>query len=298
MNIIHRKWRVNKDGKVVDYFKKLENVFEIDEVTFFKTYNSLTTKKGTLSYFDEWKREYVRLVEKIPEIPYSNIWVAKEFSKVLPQKSVLHLGILNSLRSWNFFKIDTTIRAYSNTGGFGIDGCVSSLLGAALASPQKIFYGIVGDLAFFYDMNVLGNRCSPRNVRLIIINNGKGQEFKNLSSAASRFGEDTDPYIAAAGHFGNCSRTLVKDYVSNLGLEYLAADSKETFNKVKERFLTAPSEDGKAVVFEIFTTTQDETVALNTLQNLEQSTKENVKQFAKQILGDKGVKAFKGILKR
>lgn len=293
-----RVWRVNEDGKVVDYFKNLENVFEIDELTFFKIYNSLSGKKRELSYFDEWKTEYVRLMEKIPEIPYSNIWVAKELSKALPQKSVLHLGILNSLRSWNFFKIDSTIRVYSNTGGFGIDGCVSSLLGAALASPQKTFYGIVGDLAFFYDMNVMGNRYFPGNVRLIIINNGKGQEFKNLSSAASRFGEDTDPYIAAAGHFGNCSRTLIKDYVSNLGLEYLTADSKESFNKAKERFFTEPSKDGKAIIFEIFTTTQDETVALNTLQNLEQSTKENVKQFAKQILGDKGVKAIKDILKR
>lgn len=293
-----RVWRVNEDGKIVDYFKRLENVFEMDELTFFKLYNSLATKKNTLDFFEEWKTEYERLIEKIPEIPYSNIWVAKELSKVLPQKSVLHLGILNSLRSWNFFKIDTTIRAYSNTGGFGIDGCVSSLLGAALASPQKLFYGIVGDLAFFYDMNVLGNRYFPRNIRLIVINNGKGQEFKNLSSAASRFGADTDPYIAAAGHFGNCSRTLVKNYVCNLGLEYLTANSKESFCMAKERFLAVPSKDSKAIVFEIFTNTQDETVALNIIQNLEQSTKENIKRFAKRILGDKDVKTFKDILKR
>ena len=78
----------------------------------------------------------------------------------------------------------------------------------------------------------------------------------------------------------------------------MTAYIKESFNKAKERFFTEPSKDGKAIIFEIFTTTQDETVALNTLQNLEQSTKENVKQFAKQILGDKGVKAIKDILKR
>lgn len=293
-----RVWRVNEDGKIVDYFKKLECVFEMKEINFFKMYNSLAVSEKNTSFFDEWKSEYDSLIKKIPDIPYSNIWVASQFSKELPARSVLHLGILNSLRSWNFFQIDATIRAYSNTGGFGIDGCVSSLLGAALASPQKMFYGIVGDLAFFYDMNVLGNRYFPPNIRLIVINNGRGQEFKNLSSAASRFGAETDPYIAAAGHFGNCSRTLIKDYVCDLGLEYLTADSKESFNQVKDKFLAYSAENNKAIVFEIFTNTQDETTALNTMQNLEQSTKENVKQFAKQILGDKGVKAFKDILKR
>ena len=157
-----RVWRVNEDGKIVDYFKKLENVFETDELTFFKAYNSLATKKGTLSYFDEWKTEYVRLLEKIPEIPYSNIWVAKELSKALPQKCVLHLGILNSLRSWNFFKIDTTIRAYSNTGGFGIDGCVSSLLGAALASPACIIISKKICRGSDHDGRSIHRRCAPR----------------------------------------------------------------------------------------------------------------------------------------
>ena len=49
----------------------------------------------------------------------------------LPENSVLHLGILNSLRSWNFFEVPTSVSAYSNVGGFGIDGGVSSLIGAS-----------------------------------------------------------------------------------------------------------------------------------------------------------------------
>ena len=38
-----------------------------------------------------------------------------------------------------------------------------------------------------------------------------------------------NPYIAAAGHYGNQSRTLVRDYAKNLGINYLSASSKEDF---------------------------------------------------------------------
>ena len=43
---------------------------------------------------------------------------------------------------------------------------------------EKLFFGIFGDLAFFYDMNVLGNRHIDNNVRLMVVNNGVGVEFK------------------------------------------------------------------------------------------------------------------------
>ena len=52
----------------------------------------------------------------------------------MPKNSIIHFGILNSLRCWNCFEIDHSIRGYSNTGGFGIDGGVSSLIGASLVN--------------------------------------------------------------------------------------------------------------------------------------------------------------------
>ena len=64
---------------------------------------------------------------------------------MLPKNSVLHLGILNSLRSWNFFPIDPSIRCFANTGGFGIDGCMSSLVGASLVTPDNLFQDLIDD---------------------------------------------------------------------------------------------------------------------------------------------------------
>ena len=128
------------------------------EEKFFESYTgadnvSESASPSSNTYLEQWRAEDKRLRAKIGNIPFSNIWCAQQTAPKLPKNSVLHLAILNSLRSWNFFPIDSSIRGYANTGGFGIDGCMSSLIGASLASPDKLFFGVIGDLACFYDLN-------------------------------------------------------------------------------------------------------------------------------------------------
>ena len=62
------------------------------------------------------------------------------------------------------------------------------MLGASLAEPNKLFFGVVGDLAFFYDMNSIGNRHVSNNIRLIVVNNGRGTEFRNYGHQGAKFG--------------------------------------------------------------------------------------------------------------
>lgn len=173
-------------------------MFELEEEIFFKRYaeQSFRERKGN-NCFEEWSRELARLRAEIPELPFSNVWMAQQTLPLIPENSALYLGILNSLRSWNFFDKPDGVEAYANTGGFGIDGGISSLAGAALASPEKLFFGITGDLAFFYDMNIFGNRHFASNIRLLLINNGRGTEFRNYSHPAARFGEKADAFMAA-----------------------------------------------------------------------------------------------------
>ena len=191
-------WRVNPDGEVRDTFRALRYTFEMEEEIFFKRYaeQSFRERKGN-NCFEEWSRELARLRAEIPELPFSNVWMAQQTLPLIPENSALYLGILNSLRSWNFFDKPDGVEAYANTGGFGIDGGISSLAGAALASPEKLFFGITGDLAFFYDMNIFGNRHFASNIRLLLINNGRGTEFRNYSHPAARFGEKADAFMAA-----------------------------------------------------------------------------------------------------
>lgn len=290
-------WRVNPDGEVRDTFRKLRYVFEMDELHFFTRYAEKGKEhRGNADFYNEWKREREGLESKIPELPFSNMWIAKRTAPLLPANSVLHLGILNTLRSWNFFEIPESVLGYSNTGGFGIDGGASALIGASLSDAKKLFLGVIGDLAFFYDMNVLGNRHVGNNVRLMLINNGCGTEFRNYSHPVSRFGEDADAYMAAAGHFGCQSSRLVKHYAEDLGFEYLSASNKEEYLQAVKRFTVSELTD-RPMLFEVFTDSREESDALKLMNTLEASVQGKAKQTAKEILGDKGVRILKEIVK-
>ena len=288
-------WRVNPDGVIRDTFKKLHYVFEMEEVDFFRAYT--TDKIGDDSLLKECREDERRIRSKIPELPFSNIWIASQTAAKLPENSVLHLGILNSLRSWNFFETPESVRVYCNTGGFGIDGCFSTLLGASLANSDKLYFGVMGDLAFFYDMNALGNRHLGKNIRLMIINNGVGTEFKNYNHRAALWGDDANEYMAAAGHFGNKSKELIKNYAENLGCKYISASSKEEYLAVLDEWLN-PEISDKSIVFEVFTSDSDESNALRKMNTIEVSVKGGAKIIVRKLLGEKGVKFIKKLLGR
>lgn len=291
-------WRVNPDGVVRDTYRKLTKVFQMEEVAFFRGMNERVSAGNHSELFKAWQEENKRLLDNITEIPFSNVWIAQQTADKLPENSVLHLGILNSLRAWNFFATPESVLNFANTGGFGIDGGVSSLIGASLAHRDKLYFGIIGDLAFFYDMNALGNRHLGQNVRLMLVNNGRGTEFRNFHHPAQIcFGDSADAYMAAAGHYGNQSRDLVRHYAEDLGCEYLMADSKDSYLANMERFLTAEITD-RSMVFEVFTDSQLESDALEKIYHLKKSAKGQAKEAIRKILGSKGTERVKKMLGR
>lgn len=271
MNSIKPKevWRVCVDGSIQDFFGTLSHVFEMEEIGFFTYYSHIQTDGRHLgdSLFSTCQADYEHIMKQIPDLPLSNIWVASQLHNKLPQNSVLHLGILNSLRSWNFFTLDKTILSNCNVGGFGIDGILSTAVGSSLADPEKIHYCILGDLAFFYDMNALGNRHIANNLRIIVINNGLGQEFKNPSfETYYGFKDGIDPYIGAAGHFGRRNNVL-KHFSQDMGFEYMYADTKDQVLKYLPYF-TQSKETNSPILFEIRTETPMETKALQLISNV------------------------------
>ena len=292
-------WRISPDGALRDTFGNLRRVFMMPEEVFFEKYS----KEGAChtELLEAMNEEVKNMYEKMPELPFSNIWMAQHMVNKLPAGCELHLGIYHSLRSWDFFKLPAGIQAKCNVGGFGIDGGVSTMMGASFSNPEKLFIGIFGDLAFFYDMNVVGNRHVGSNVRLLLINNGKGNEFRNYNHPCYFLGDEADRFIAAAGHYGNMSRKLVKNYATDLGYEYLAADNKEDFLKAIDRFLTCDKTD-YPILFEVFTETESESNALeqtlNIISDPKQAIKHTIKDIAKNILGEEGVNKVKNIIKR
>lgn len=288
-------WRVNEDGEARDLFGKLTAVFEMPEATFFRHYTPEGAAASTAPTpaARAWHEADAALRAKIPELPFSNPWLAQRITPLLPAGSVLHLGILNSLRSWNLFPLPAGVAGACNVGGFGIDGIVSTVLGASLVSPDKLFFAVVGDLAFFYDLNALGNRHVGKNLRILLVNNAAGAEFHLYNHPAHRFGEASHAYMAADGHFGNKSRDLVRHYATDLGLDYRAADSKASFEEVLPWFL---GESEKSLVLECFTDCEDESEAqrlINAIVPHVHSTREVVSSFLPKGIKDTLKKVLK-----
>ena len=103
------------------------------------------------------------------------------------------------------------IDVYGNRGASGIDGVVSSALGAAAADRARQMLLIIGDVSFYHDMNGLLaiNRLGLDNVTILLLNNGGGGLFRRLPIAedGARFEElfltptDLD-FSAAAAMYG------------------------------------------------------------------------------------------------
>lgn len=290
-------WRVSEDGEVRDGLKKATAVFAMREEDFFAYYNQVSEESAGISRYAAFRQEYDDMLAAVPELPFSNIWIAQHSARLVPDGCAMHFGILNTLRAWDFFTVDAQMAGYANTGGFGIDGNISSLIGASLAHPDKLYFGIFGDLSFFYDLNAMGNRHVGPNVRIMLVNNGKGTEFRNYNHSAARFGQEADLFMAAAGHYGNQSAELVKHYATDLGFVYLSADNKEQYLEKAAVFFDASS--GRApVIFEVFTCSDKESEALRMINNSRHNAVGNLKNAAKSVLGENGVRAVKKMLRR
>lgn len=289
-------WRVSEDGEIKDRYGVLSNVFEMTEEYFFNYY----TQRGTPaddSYLKSCLNTCERINLKLPELPFSHLWVASKMHNKFPDKSVVHFGILSPLRSWSYFPFNSfsDIECYCNQGGFGIDGNMSSLLGASLFNKDKLYFGIVGDLSFFYDMNVLGNRHIGNNVRILLINNSLGVEFHLSKQKNCTCVNDIERYISAGGHYANKSENLVRDYAENLGFEYLRASNKKEFEDIYLEFVTN-NRKNKPMIFEVFTNVVDEDEALKSLYNIEFDPKNRLKKIVKNIIGEKSINLIKNII--
>lgn len=268
----YEHWRISPGGEIVDTYDHLTKVFECDYNEFFRCVGG---GNGTGSYLTLWK-EAVETQRIDAELPLSNAYLAQQLYRTIPDGSIVNFSILNSLRVWNLFPLKSQCKCFSNVAAFGIDGCMSTFIGQSTQTDALCFL-IIGDLSFYYDMNSLGLRQIGRNVRILLVNNSGGMEFKYGGTVESR--KKIDQYIAAAGHFKNA-----KGWAETCGFEYCRINNKNEFDIIREK-LVSPSE--KSMVVEVFVDERDENDSLNILKqsNLKQPNFRDTRTFTDKVVG-------------
>lgn len=279
-------WRICEDGILVDTYCLLTKIFECPFDFFFERLSK--DESASHSYFETWKSLNVGLKRDV-DVPFSNIYAAEILAPMIPQNSYINFAILNSLRSWCYFDLDPSIRGFGNVAAFGIDGCNSMLIGESMNTNELCFM-ITGDLAFFYDMNALGIRHIKNNVRILLINNHGGTEFRFMTKNW-KYKHDVAPFTSADGHNG----LSAKGWAENCGFEYISASNKKELLANSEYFV---SRGDKSILFELFTDSQDELAAWDMFLSVNAITSpaSKLKSAVAGIIGKDAVKIIKNIL--
>lgn len=139
----------------------------------------------------------------------------------LPNGSVLQLANSMPVRYANLCGVDERqqISVGGNRGVSGIDGCLSTAVGAALMTDQIVTL-LIGDVAFFYDRNALWSAPVPPNLRIVLLNNDSGHIFRLIDGPSRQ--PELEMYFETP-HGYTAQRTA-----EDAGIAYQVCDSVET----------------------------------------------------------------------
>jgi 2-succinyl-5-enolpyruvyl-6-hydroxy-3-cyclohexene-1-carboxylate synthase len=131
---------------------------------------------------------------------------------------------------------------WCNRGVNGIEGSLSTAAGFSCVTKENVFC-VVGDLSFFYDQNALWNQNLKGNLRILLLNNGKGGIFnmlRGLEQSSAR-----DRFVAAEHH------TSAEGICTQNNVTYLKATNMEKIRKGIDTLLYIESD--RPVLLEVFT---------------------------------------------
>lgn len=187
----NQHWHVNSKNALNTYFV-LKHHFKTSPNEFLRKFllpskiKEQKTEKNINSYQTNWlkikehRQNRHRSYEK--EIPFSDFKVFSEIFKSIPMNIQLQLSNSTTIRYAQLFNLDTSLKVFCNRGTSGIDGCISTAIGAAQSSHHPTVL-ITGDIGFFYDSNALWNNYIPNDFKIIVINNKGGGIFRILPDA-------------------------------------------------------------------------------------------------------------------
>jgi 2-succinyl-5-enolpyruvyl-6-hydroxy-3-cyclohexene-1-carboxylate synthase len=159
--------------------------------------------------------------------------VFAELAALLPAGALLYAGNSMPIRDLDTFFPggDHAIRLLANRGANGIDGVVSSALGAAAAELGPTVL-VIGDLSFYHDSNgLLAAMQHHLNLTIILLNNDGGGIFSFLPQAG-----DAEHFETLFGTpHGLDFRPLAQMY----GARYERVESWETFRTTVQHGLEA-----------------------------------------------------------
>ena len=187
-------WTVNASGEVNDTFMNLTQVIQgdgreiADHVQFL-----LEDRPHPFVMMWEQLLKHVRQHAENYQPAYSQMATVKCFESQQKGGEV-HYANSTAIRLANIYSQHPV---WCNRGVNGIEGSLSTAAGFSVVSDKNVFC-VIGDLSFFYDQNALWNQNLQGNLRILLMNNGKGGIFNMLNGLEQS--PARDKFVAAEHH--------------------------------------------------------------------------------------------------
>ena len=113
--------------------------------------------------------------------------VITDIVRVLPEGATLFASNSMPIRDTDsfFFTSDKDIQVMANRGVNGIDGIISTALGASMICDPLVL--VIGDLSFYHDLNgLLAAKLHGLNITIVVVNNDGGGIFSFLPQYEKR----------------------------------------------------------------------------------------------------------------
>ncbi|WP_160724086.1 2-succinyl-5-enolpyruvyl-6-hydroxy-3-cyclohexene-1-carboxylic-acid synthase [Bacillus sp. USDA818B3_A] len=212
------------------------NMIFCNETIFCHKLLTYLDEKSSSVYLEDWKKvnlltkEQLAAIRDVTELSEGKLFY--QLADLLPVESTLFVGNSMPIRDLDSFFLNNnkSIKVMANRGANGIDGTVSTAIGAAVYS--KPLYLILGDLTFFHDLNgLIAAKLYDIDIHILLVNNNGGGIFSFLPQSEHPkhfdrlFGTPLDIDFKHAVNMFNGSYEKIKDW------DQLGTLLKESKNK-------------------------------------------------------------------
>ena len=183
-------------------------------------------------WLDEWRVADERLREQLDDLlaehasltPYD---VARAVSRAVPAHGLLVVGSSNPVRDLDVMALPYAVgerrMVMANRGLAGIDGTVSTAIGAALGRRSSRSLAYMGDLTFLHDSNglLLGPDEPRPDLTIVVANDDGGSIFATLEQGAGEYADSFERI------FGTPTRADLGGLCAALGIAHRRVDSPD-----------------------------------------------------------------------
>jgi 2-succinyl-5-enolpyruvyl-6-hydroxy-3-cyclohexene-1-carboxylate synthase len=187
---------VDPDGAWNEPSSRAEQMLRVDPPAFCRALAAKLDRAREPDWLDGWKalaRAADAAIDDFLDSLGDELFeprVHRAMGRLLPAESTIYVASSMPVRDLETFlpTLEQPLFFVSNRGANGIDGLVSSGLGAAAVASGRT-YLLTGDLGLYHDMNGLlaVGRCAVE-ATIVVLNNGGGGIFDFLPIAAHRDG--------------------------------------------------------------------------------------------------------------